>query len=64
MEISSLLLFSSPVLLQHPNPLLCVSFSFQFLDNFSVFLNFLFVGWGITLPGGYAGLSQGRLEEY
>jgi hypothetical protein len=39
--------------------MLCVSFSVPCL-----LFNFFFVGQGISLPGGYAGLSQGSLGEY
>jgi hypothetical protein len=50
---------SSPVHLQHPAPLLCVSF--QFLV-YSVF--FFLWGRGSVCSGGYAGLSQVWLGEY
>jgi hypothetical protein len=55
------------VCFQHPLPLLGVSFQFIVYSVFClglVWFGFFFAGRGVSLPGGYAGLSQGWLWEY
>jgi hypothetical protein len=57
-EISSLLLPSSLVGLQHTAPSAACSFSILYYSG-------CFAGWGgLVCPGGYAGLTQGWLWEY
>jgi hypothetical protein len=47
-----------------PSPLCCVFlFRSLFIIQF-VCLFVCFAGWGSVCPGGYAGLSQGQLQEY
>jgi hypothetical protein len=61
MEIISLPLLPSPVhFQQHRSLCYVLVFSILFIVQFF----FFFFAWGISLPGGYAGLSQGWGEYH